>query len=233
MNAGLLDGAFALSLERRIIVPGSPTEQVTRYIFAMVGGRPVVLTFDLTGISVSEQAISSMRDGFRLGAHAQTPPSRTFEWTNGRVELALPDGWELRPRLEGEFRLELDGQRLSVHRGTDDGLIWPCGESAAPWDVCEGTRAASLQELADFVMPDPIPDHGVSAPRGVQESGTLDGEPSIVVRIHGYEYPARGGQTLTYVVAFHHGRPYVIRLWSPRDAIVGEAEVIAGFQFTE
>ncbi len=129
---------------------------------------------------------------------------------------------------------ENDGQRLSVHRGTDDGLIWPCGESAAPWDVCEVTHPATLQALADFVMPDPIADHGVSAPRGVQESGTLDGEPSIVVRIHGYEYPARGGQTLTYVVAFHRRADRTsIRMWSPRDAIAGEAEVIAGFRFTE
>ena len=43
-------------------------------------------------------------------------------------------------------------------------------------------------------MPDPIADHGVGAPHGVQESGTLDGEPSIVVRIHGYEYPPEGAR---------------------------------------
>ena len=67
---------------------------------------------------------------------------------------------------------------------------------------------------------------------GGGEQVLLDGEPAVVGLVETYEYPARGGQWLAYVMAVHDGRPYVIRLHNRLTNEFHLEEVLEGFQFT-
>jgi hypothetical protein len=122
---------------------------------------------------------------------------------------------------------------MTVRVGGDDGSIVTCDKPAAPWELCREVTVETLDELVSAVLPAPIADHGVGPPTGRTERGTLDGEPSIVVRIQAYEYPARSGQEVVYVVAFHDGRPYVVRIRTTANEVAELDAVIAGFRFLD
>jgi hypothetical protein len=66
-----------------------------------------------------------------------------------------------------------------------------------------------------------------------QDTDTLDGEPSVVVVIQAYEYPARGGQEVVYIVAMHDGRPYILRIRTTADRVRDLRSVIDGFHFVD
>ena len=207
-----------------------------RYVVAVHDGRPVALMIDVGEWSVAPGITDEMIAGF---AFIDPPPppaaTQTFSWEEGGVALDLPDGWQRIERDDGSFYLAFgEEQRLWVFRGDEEGAIQRCIEPAAPWDACETIKAASLEELAATVMPKPIDDHGVPAPGGTLDAGTLGGEPSAVVHIQGYEYPANGGQSLTYITTIHDRRPYIVRIWtSAESGIVDEDAVITGFRFVD
>jgi hypothetical protein len=73
----------------------------------------------------------------------------------------------------------------------------------------------------------------VGPPAGRWDAGTLGGEPSVVTRIQAYEYPAKGGQEVVYIVAMHAGRPYIIRIWTSANEATDLDSVIAGFRFAD
>ena len=82
-------------------------------------------------------------------------------------------------------------------------------------------------------MPAPIADHGVGPPTGRQDAITLDGEPAVVTRIQAYEYPDKSGQEVVYIAALHHGRPYLIRIWTSQNEASDTEAVLAGFRFAD
>jgi hypothetical protein len=73
----------------------------------------------------------------------------------------------------------------------------------------------------------------VGPPEPRRDDVTLDGEPSVVTRIQAYEYPAKSGQEVAYIVAMHEGRPYIVRIHTTENEVAGLESVIAGFQFVD
>ncbi len=145
------------------------------------------------------------------------------------MELALPDDWQQFSGDDGIFLAQ--DRRMTVRVGDADDSITTCDEPAAPWELCREIQATILDELAAAVQPPRIDDHGVGPPTPRRDDGTLDGEPSVVTRIQAYEYPARGGQEVVYIVAMHDGRPVIVRMWTSENGMVGHDSVIAGFRF--
>jgi hypothetical protein len=97
--------------------------------------------------------------------------------------------------------------------------------------VCRSATATTLDDLEAAVAIQPVDDHGVGPPTPVIDSVVLDGQPARLIHIQAYEYPARGGQVVAYLIAVHDGRPFVIRLWTDRNELAGVDEVLAGFRF--
>ena len=120
-----------------------------------------------------------------------------------------------------------------MRAGRPDGSILRGDVPAGPWDQCERVTVATLEDLAAAVMAAPIDDHGVGPPVSRRTDGTLDGEPSAVVRTQAYEYPAQSAQEVAYVVAMHEGRPYILRYWTSKNELPDLESVIAGFRFVD
>ncbi len=63
----------------------------------------------------------------------------------------------------------------------------------------------------------------------------LDGEDANLVGVGAYEYPARGGEHVTYILAFHDGRPFILRfhttLEGPPDGWI--SDFLSGFRFLD
>jgi hypothetical protein len=132
-------------------------------------------------------------------------------------ELLLPSYWQ------GSWNPSRQGG-IGVVSGDGRGRFWLCrwsgfNSTAIP---CSIVQATTLQELARNI--------GFT---GKRIGTVIDGEPAIVVRVEAYEYPARSGQYLAYVLAVHDGRPFVIRMLNRRTATFHLDEVLAGFRFTD
>ena len=112
---------------------------------------------------------------------------------------------------------------ISVTTGDAAGGIWVCrwSEFSSADIPCAISQATTTKELARAIH------------IGTYDEITLDGERALVAFAESYEYPARGGQYLAFVVAVHDGRPYVIRLLNRRDRTFHLDEVLAGFRFTD
>jgi hypothetical protein len=204
---------------------------VRRYVMAIHDQRPVVLMLHAGDWQVGPGIFDAMVEGFEFVDHEPAPAAQAFLALGGRVQLGLSAGWE---RLAGtEDRFRRGPQRLTVRVGGSDGSIVTCDKPAGPWELCRTIQATNLEDLAAAVQPAAIPDHGIGPPVGRQETGTLDGEASVVTRIPAYEYPARSGQEVAYIVAMHDGRPYILRIWTRADRIVDLRSVIAGFRFLD
>ena len=156
---------------------------------------------------------------------------QVFTVLDGRATLGLSDLWQPLPGTRDEFVWRQ--QRLSIRAGSADGSIVTCKSPAGPWELCREVIATDLDELAAAVQPANIADHGVGPPEPRNDAGTLGGEPSIVVRIPAYEYPARGGQEVVYIVAMRDGRPYILRIRTRADRVADLESVIDGFQFVD
>ncbi len=174
----------------------------------------------------------AMVAGFEFVDHEPAPVEQVFTALDGRVELGLPARWQSLTAIEDTFARGAQ-QRLNVRVGGDDGSIVTCDKPAAPWELCREIQATNLEDLTAAVQPAPIADHGVGPPVGIQERGTLGGEPSVVTRIQAYEYPAKSGQEVVYIVAMHDGRPYILRIWTSANFVADLELVVAGFKFVD
>jgi hypothetical protein len=204
-----------------------------RYVIALHGGRPVAVMIDVGDQDVAEGVIDEMIEGFRfVDPPPPPPPDQVFTEAGGRVELGLSSGWQ-RSIESGSLSRANGREVLTVAVGTADGTIKTCKHGAGPWELCRTVKVRSLADLAAAVEPAPIADHGIGPPNARSEENILDGETSIVVRIQGYEYPARGGQEVVYVGAFHRGRPFLLRVWTSNDQVADLDTIIAGFKFKD
>jgi hypothetical protein len=204
-----------------------------RYAIAMHAGRPVGVMIDPGDWVIAEGVVDQMFRGFEfLDEPAPESPKHVFSALDRRVEVGLPSTWTAVSGDPDSFRRSTR-QRMTVRVGSTDGSILTCDKPAGPWELCREVKVRSLDELASAVRPAPIDDHGVPPPAGRSERGTLGGEPSVVVRIPAYEYPAKSGQEVVYVATFHDGRPYLLRIHTTANEVVDLGAVIAGFRFTD
>ena len=202
--------------------------------FGLRDGRPVVLAFDVPSGVVTLAGIEEVVASF---AFAEAPPSgdETFSAPEGGFAVSLPgeqwrDGSGPDPSALYLRRNEI---QVSLRWGDAAGRIQTCDEPAGPWEVCRATTATSLEELATAVAIEPVDDHGVGPPIPTTDNTLLDGEPAMLIQIQAYEYPARGGQVVAYVIAMQGGRPLIIRFWTDADALNGVDEMLAGFRFED
>lgn len=223
-SAVTLDGEPARSM-------GSADPVERRYVVAMHDQRPVAILIDVGDWAVAPGIIDAMVAGFAFSDPAPAAIDQRFIVADGRMELGLSSDWEAVANRDNLFAW--GAQRLTVQVGDDDGSISPCGQPAGPWESCETIAPTSLQELADAVAPRPIADHGIGPPTAVVDEHRIDGEPALVIRIQAYEHPARGGQEVVYVVAMHAGRPYLLRIRTTDDRVVGVGTLIAGVRFLD
>lgn len=213
---------------------GTDEPTLRRWIVAMHDGRPVAIRVDAGAWDTAPDIPQRLFDSFRFIDPAPAVPEQVLADPGGRFEVALPAGWTQVRRDDGVFLVDLDGERLAIRVGDDDGTVTPCEVPAGPFEQCEEITAQSLDELATAVAPAPSSDPGIGPPMIRRDSTTIDGEPAVIFRLEAYEPPAKGGQHLAYVVAIHDGRPYILRFWTGDDRGLRDVdEAIAGFRFTD
>ncbi len=163
--------------------------------------------------------------------------NRTFEAPDGRFTLTVSDRW-LSDTGPDPRALYLKGGGLgaflSIRNADDDGQIMTCDRGAMTLEICRNTAVSNAEDLADAIGFGPT-GGAPNSPRLLSQTTTdLEGEQAIVKAFEDYEL--RGGsEHVTYVVATHDGRLYLIRLWSgaTKEAHSGLLEqVLAGFQFS-
>ena len=178
-----------------------------------------------------------------VGALSPSPSPATPATTaapGGVTELLAPDrsfriltafSWKQResepPALSATIggSAGSSGRRLTLlaSRGRADGAITTCRTPADYWETCRNIHARTLDELVAAFDTRLL---------GRRRDVELDGEPAVVLEYQAQERPARGIQTLVYILAMHFGRPYAIRLWSSNQVASGRVDdVIAGFRF--
>ena len=93
----------------------------------------------------------------------------------------------------------------------------------------------TLAEIQRDIVLESATEHGVTSGPPTRSETTLGGERAVVEEIAAYEYPARGGEFVTYVGAMHEGRPFLLRIWtgaeSGTDPIL--PIVLEGLSFTD
>ncbi len=215
----------------------------TRTVVAIHNGRPVILQFEWFSSSPAE--VQAMIDSFRF-LDADATPAPTALPTGGDVvsfpdrgiELTLPTGWTAWTNAPDTavFLERLGSGRASISVGDPTGEIRTCPESSGPWEVCRDVKALTLAELTAAVEPIYADEHGITVP-GLVTRGTLvlDGEDANRVNIKSYEYPARGYEHVTYILAIHDGQPFIIRfhtmLNEPPDGWI--SDFLSGFRFLD
>lgn len=208
-------------------------------VYALHDGLPVVLSFNITDGTIAREAIDAIVDSFRF---TTTTAAGTVKLATpgAGVELALPPGWQAEPgAAPGVLHVRHGGQELTVTRGDERGAIWTCDVPVGRREACREVTATSLEALAGAIAPDPGDDRvvrppGLSRPLVMRDSVVLDGEPAIALQREWYGGPNGGAAALAYVIAFHDGRPYIVRAWSTRGASpIDLGAVINGFRFTE
>ncbi|MFL5726170.1 MAG: hypothetical protein ACJ77F_07505 [Chloroflexota bacterium] len=228
-------GGEALSAAEETTLDGEPARTITTndpapraYVIALHNGRPIALFIDSGDWDVAPGTVEQMIASFAFLDPLASPGSASYVVGGGTIDLHLDERW--RPtRDEGAFTT--GDSTLLVRVGSDDGHIRPCDKPAGPWDPCEEIHVTTLEELAAAVQADAVQDHGVGPFPSTSTNGTLGGEPCVIVRTVAYEHPARSGQEVAYVVAFHDGRPVIVRYWTSRNEIRDLASVIAGVTF--
>jgi hypothetical protein len=211
-----------------------PIEQ--RYVVAMHRDRPVILLIDVGGWDVADGIIDDMVAGFRFLDPEPPPAARDHTTPDGRMILRLTERWRESTLNIGTFAMDHLGreqQQLTVTVGDRDGSIRTCDKPAGPWELCRNVIATTLAQLRDAVQPAPITDHGVGPPVATNDDIEVDAERGVVTRIRAYEYPARGGQEVVYILAMHDGRPYIVRIWTSRNEAAEVGQIIQGIRFVD
>jgi len=174
-----------------------------------------------------------MIGGFAFVDAVIESPGPSVTTADGRVRLGLSAGWRQSVDDTGVFIDDGVRMTMTVRVGDDRGSIATCEAPAGPWELCREITPTSLAELTAAVQPEPLADHGVGPPTGLTDSTTLGGEPATLTRIQAYEYPAKGGQEVVYIVAMHDGRPYIVRIHTHQNEVAGVDGIIAGFAFVD
>jgi hypothetical protein len=217
-------------------------------VFAIHEGRPIILAFDYWLLHRNRLGADSWAlaqeivDSFKYLDPVEARAKVTYTFESAGFALDVPaDVW--RPNgdrsayvayLTRWTRLTAYPMHVDVRRGDGSGQVIMCEEPAGPWERCGIAHASSLRQLEAAVAIQPVSDHGVGPPSSKRAETILDGERAILIEIKAYEYPARGSQTLAYIIAMHDGRPWVIRLWSGTDSLGGAVdEVLDGFRFLD
>jgi hypothetical protein len=151
-------------------------------------------------------------------------PDRSFQITTSL-------GWKQRetdaPTLSATIGgpAGLSGRHFTLDAGRGDsrGGIRTCRVPADYWEICRRVEARTLDALVSA-----FDTHLVASRRDVE----LHHEAAVVLEYQAQERPARGMQSLVYILAVHLGRPYAIRLWSSTGLAIGRVDdVISGFRF--
>ena len=148
----------------------------------------------------------------------------------GRAKVRLAPEWQATSTPD---LFESDSHVLSFAVGDRHGLITTCEPFQGPWEACDTVTVEKLEDLVGAVWPATSKSGNDSASSKGRVDGTLDGEPSVEMIFQGYEYPARSGQEVGYVVAIHGGRPFIVRIWTSENRLRQFEEVIDGFRFTD
>jgi hypothetical protein len=210
---------------------GSDRPVERRYVVAMHHGRPVAVLVDVGDWDVAPGIVTTMLEGFRFTDRPLAEVGAVYTTADGAIELRLPSDWRQDPRDDAMFHRGV--QRMTVQVGDAAGSITTCDRPAGPWDRCRVVTVSDLEELVAAIQPGPEDDHGVGPPTGVREDVELDGTPGVVTRIQAYEYPARSGQEVVYIAAFHGERPVLVRVWTSENVAQGVDEIVGGLRFVD
>jgi hypothetical protein len=166
-----------------------------------------------------------------------TPRVTTYEYPELGFQVTLP-ARRLVPAGSFEATAKFAfGPRSAVFVsvGTPSGTIRTCPESAGPWEVCRTVTVSSLDELTASIEPRHTAEHGVGVPGRVSRgTAWIDGERANRIGVLAYEYPARGGEYVTYVVTMHGTRPVILRFHTRADSPPDEWDLfLEGFQFLD
>lgn len=213
----------------RVLRTDDPVER--RYVIAMHDGRPVALMMDVGDWDVAPGVLDEMIARFAFVKPEPKPATQTLPVARGRAEIDLSDAWAQSPTTDG--LLTMGVQELTVEIGDKKGRIVTCVRPAGPWEQCRIVTAKTLDDLVASVQPLPVEDGGIPLSPPKTDATTLGGEPGAVVRIQAYEPEAQGGQEVVYIVAMHHGRPVIVRIWTSENEAADLDSVIAGFRFTD
>ena len=160
------------------------------------------------------------------GLNTFVAPYETFQ-------IELPRTWARGRGPDASALYLVKGDmELSIRAGDDQERLRTCDEAAGLWENCEVVTATTLDALADAIGLTPASE-GSAVPLGPSRTRTtLDGEPAAVEKIEALEFPASGAEFVTYVVAVHEGRPFIIRIWTPVGGIDNELpDILDGFTF--
>ncbi|HEY8170039.1 MAG TPA: hypothetical protein VIH24_02935 [Candidatus Limnocylindria bacterium] len=256
-SIGLADDgqAFQGPLEWSITLDGEPATihwivtstngrlSAVQYVAAMHEGRPYVMRitgsqrFRETPYGMAVGFDSELLDGFSflpVRAPSQSEGSngfRTFTAADASFQIRLPEAWTL-DRGPGRDTLYLANgtDRLLARAGDAEGKVLTCDEAQGPWEECLTSTPRTLTELGRDVTLQATS----TSTDPTRSDATLGGETARIEAIEAAELPASGGQWVSYVIAMHEGRPFVIRLWSPGAPLDDDvAEVIDGFAFLD
>ncbi len=216
------------------------------HAYVIHNGRPVVLAFDFWNIAferISVDYVVRMLESFRW----LDEPAATGTFPEAGFSMRLPPLWNVvlpsEPRDPNVIYFEKGARSgdalfsLTVIAGGEDGSVRTC-MTPRVWEVCQQPAPASLQELALATHAE-LHTHALGlAPAVAVQDGTVDGEPAVQVGIDAFTSKECClfmivPEHADYVVAIHHGRPYVLRFLT----IIGTApedwfdELLAGFHF--
>jgi hypothetical protein len=228
----VLDGESAVKVSTEAQEPLARGGQWVGYVVAVHDGRPYAVRL-WTPVGTGNYLLRRVIAGIHFVDPRPSTSDRVFTTADGTIELHLPGPWY--QSADPDVFIQAN-HWMSVMVGGSDGSIVTCKNPAGPWEACRTIRATTLDELAAAVQPD---DHGTGLLRASRDAGMLDGEPSVVTRIRAYErppgagYPVRAGQEVVYIAAIHDGRPYLIRIKTHLNKVLGLDHVIEGVYFID
>jgi hypothetical protein len=157
------------------------------------------------------------------------PPASAARMTYGYraagFQITLDGAWNVTSRSDpSTLTARFGGLRLFITSSDTEGRLRVCDAPAGPWLI----EDCGPHELGDDELLGDIRPLG-----GALEEVQMDGEPASLEVVRGYEYPARGAQTVARVLAMHDGRAFVIRVWSPGDRIEIIDDIIRSFRFVD
>ena len=177
--------------------------------------------------------------GFRFATGDAPPPSpriaqpesvdgfQTFVAPDESFEIRLPESWAATSGPDASALYVTDGRaKLSARGGDPNGRIRGCDRPRTDLgELCPVIQATTLESLADAV--------GLGSGTS-EESTTLGGEAATSISTDGPD-EFIGAQFVTYLVAMHEGRPFLLRIWtgseSGTDPIL--PIVLDGFSFKD
>lgn len=226
---------------------GDYAPEFVAYVTAVHRGRPYLMRFWMIsprGLNTLDGEISLMLDAFRFKddpAPTDTPAIdqpetidgfRTFIAPDGSFQVRLPDGWEMRRGADPTALYVTDGvtAAISLRFGDEGGRIRQCDDTEIFGESCGMIEATSLAELGDAIAlsgTSPMVHYG---PRSFALR-LGDEHATSISMVEGVSPP----WGVRYVIAFHDGRPFILRASRPMppDAEISLTDVLAGFSFVD